>query len=409
MSNDEPSEGAGAGGEPLPPEGLRATITQCFAAGRPPREPRPVLPLEGEVVGGHYRLVELLGEGAFGRVYRAERTDVPEHRVALKLTTRAALAGRNVERELVMLAAAGHPNVVQLKDHGLADGYVWFTMPLLEGETLSARLARGPLGLREAHDIFLPIARGLEALHAAGLRHQDLKPDNVFLARFAGRVHPVILDLGVAVECDSSFVAGTVLFGAPEQVVALLGTPGGLPLSDRMDVYCLAATLLYALVGPANFPGEDASGRDELAAAFREREQAPLRPDALPALKGAPRARLAAALGRWLRHAPGERPSAGELALELGVLLAQDEERELGRQRALERQRVALVRLRFGAAAMLAAALGVGAYAYSKRETLRLADELAAARREGARSFGELDTCTAAHALAARDLGTCAT
>src|SRR5690348_7693962 len=78
-----------------------------------------ILPDEGDVVGGHYLLGRRLGEGMFGRVFVAERTDVPEHRVALKLMTRAVYAGRNVERELSMLAAASHPHIVQLKDHGI--------------------------------------------------------------------------------------------------------------------------------------------------------------------------------------------------------------------------------------------------------------------------------------------------
>src|SRR5689334_21832706 len=139
------------------------------------------LPDEGDVVGGHYRLVRRLGEGMFGRVFVAERTDVPEHRVALKLMNRAVYAGRNVERELSMLAAASHPHIVQLKDHGIEGEVVWLTMPLYEGETLAQRLERGPLGLREAYDIFLPIARGVQALHERGLRHQDIKPENIFL------------------------------------------------------------------------------------------------------------------------------------------------------------------------------------------------------------------------------------
>src|ERR1041384_4977598 len=136
----------------------------------------------------------------FGKVYVAQRVDVPEHQVALKLLPRSLYAGRNVERELVMLATVGHPHMVQLKDHGTTDEYVWLTMPVYDGETLYDRLKRGPLDLREAYDIFLPIAHALEALHAAGLRHQDIKPENIFLAVFAGRIHPILLDLGAAAE-----------------------------------------------------------------------------------------------------------------------------------------------------------------------------------------------------------------
>ena len=130
------------------------------------------------------------GEGMFGKVYVAERVDVPAHQVALKLVPREVYSGRNVERELVMLAAASHPNIVQLKDHGTTEGYVWLTMPVYEGETLGDRLERAPLSLEDAHEIFLPIARALDALHKAGLRHQDIKPENIFLATFAGRLAP---------------------------------------------------------------------------------------------------------------------------------------------------------------------------------------------------------------------------
>src|SRR5258707_858918 len=81
------------------------------------------------------------------------------------------------------------------------------------------------------------IVRAIEALHVAGLRHQDIKPDNIFLATFAGRLHPVLLDLGVAAEKDSSFIAGTALFAAPEQLLAIIGVPGAIPLSEKMDTY----------------------------------------------------------------------------------------------------------------------------------------------------------------------------
>ena len=91
-----------------------------------------------------------------------QRIDVPAHQVALKMVPREVYSGRNVERELVMLAAASHPNIVQLKDHGMTEGYVWLTMPVYEGVTLGERLKRGPLALDEAYEVFLPIARALD-------------------------------------------------------------------------------------------------------------------------------------------------------------------------------------------------------------------------------------------------------
>ena len=95
-----------------------------------------VMPTIDDVVGGVYRLKRLLGAGMFGKVYVAQREDVPEHQVALKILPRSHFAGRNVERELVMLATVGHPHVVQMKDHGTTPEYVWLTMPVYRGETL---------------------------------------------------------------------------------------------------------------------------------------------------------------------------------------------------------------------------------------------------------------------------------
>jgi tRNA A-37 threonylcarbamoyl transferase component Bud32 len=198
-----------------------------------------VQPADGDVVGGVYRLTRLLGAGMFGKVFFAQREDVPEHRVALKLLPRSHYVGRNVERELVMLATVGHPHVVRLKDHGMTAEYVWFTMPVYQGETLAERLARGPLEMREAHDVFLAVASGLEALHAAGLRHQDIKPENIYLAVFGKRVPPILLDLGVAAEREATFVAGTALYASPEQLATLRGKGGAeLPLTEKMDTCC---------------------------------------------------------------------------------------------------------------------------------------------------------------------------
>jgi serine/threonine protein kinase len=400
---DEPvsSTVSGLGDEDDP--GARLTAHHLSS----PHDDGDHLPLEGDVVGGCYRLVSRLGEGMFGRVYVAERTDVPEHRVALKVMTRAVYAGRNVERELVMLAAATHPNIVQLKDHGVTGEYVWLTMPLYDGETLAERLDRGPLGLREAYELFLPIARGMQALHARGLRHQDIKPENIFLADFADRVHPVLLDLGVAVECNATFVAGTALYCAPEQIVALGGLAGRAKLSEKMDTYCLASTLLRSLVGPEHFAGEEACTPFDIANAFEERELVPLCDEALLSLGGEARRLLSEALSRWLTRDADERPSIKQMAEELDVLLEQEREAARAIQRNIERQKAAYrrVRIAFGAVALIGA--GAVLFGYSKRETLRLAGELDRAKAEGVASFDKLDTCVAAHRIADNDAKNC--
>jgi serine/threonine protein kinase len=376
-----------------------------FASIPPPAA--TVLPMAGDVVGQHYKLGRRLGEGTFGQVWVAQRIDVPEHQVALKILPRSLYVGRNVERELVMLATVGHPHVVQLKDHGTTDEYVWLTMPVYQGETLHERLQSGPLSLREAYDIFRTMAYGLEALHDLGLRHQDIKPDNIFLAVFGARIHPVLLDLGVAAEKDATFVAGTALYASPEQIFALDARPDKPPLTEKMDTYCFATTLLMSLVGPQFFPGEKAELPSELGDALVERATNPIAKDALPDLGGAARQKLITVLKSWLALDPRDRPGMSEVAEQIDVLLEKEREEKRLEELAKERQKAALLRFRIGALVAVLFAAAVAVYVVSKRETLRLAGELERAQREGAASFDKLDTCVASHKMASGEAATC--
>lgn len=377
----------------------------------PPAPSRPTLPEIGDTVGGLYRITSLLGEGSFGKVYTAERVDVPEHRVALKVAPLDAFPGKNVARELLMLAAAGHPNVVQLKDHGITRDYLWLTMPVYRGRTLEERLDDGPLSPREAWAIFQPIARGLAALHAAGLRHQDVKPENIFLAEFGGDSHPILLDLGVAAEKNADFCAGTVLYASPEQLLAFSSRVAPLPLTEKMDVYAFAATLLRALVGPAHFPGEGARSQAEIAAAHEARATRPIQLAALPALRGTARAMISAELARWLAPHPAERPSMDEVATKLDVLLEPDREADRLRDERLAAEKrsreTSVRRARLAAVLVVMAGAGAAGVAYAHRATLRLASELARAERRGAESFDKLETCDAAHRIVQRQKNAC--
>jgi eukaryotic-like serine/threonine-protein kinase len=367
------------------------------------------LPSTGDLVGNHYRLVSLLGQGMFGKVYVAQREDVPEHQAALKILPRSLYAGRNVERELVMLATVGHPNVVQLKDHGTTSDYVWLTMPVYKGETLAERLLRGPLDLREAHDIFRPIAHGLEALHAAGLRHQDVKPENIYLAVFAGRVHPILLDLGVAAEKDATFVAGTALFAAPEQVAVLSGAyPGLIPLSEKMDTYGVATTLLMSLVGPGYFPGEKATDRTELAEAHEVRADKPIAEGAIPELHGTAREAIQRTLAGWMALDPHARPSMNELGVQLDVLLEPEREAARAEERRGSRQKTTIMRFKISVGAMILIGCGASGVVFSERETLRVASELETAKKMGSESFDKLETCAASHRMATMAAASCA-
>ncbi|MCU0656548.1 MAG: serine/threonine protein kinase [Polyangiaceae bacterium] len=388
--------------------------TLLFCPGMPVRmasERRPEgLPAEGALVGGRYRLGRLLGTGQFGRVYRAERADLPQHHVALKLLDSSVYSGRNVERELKLLSAVAHPNIVQLADHGVGEGYVWFTMPLYTGSSLEDLLRSRCLSPREAFDVFGPIAEGLEVLHAVGLRHQDVKPENLFLASFQQSRFPLLLDLGAAAPARASQpVAGTLLYAAPEQRRALMacvrGEPSQEALTEAIDTYNWGATLLHALVGDAWFPGVEAERTASLEdaalvleRASLERAACPLRYGALRNLPEAARDRLSDVLTGWMALDPAARPSMKQARAQLAVLLEsehlQQRRRQLGRAAAWA----------LGAAGAVGV-LALGAQRQKEEHLRQCTEELLSSQQQAVEQVSGLDQCKGllgAHAQDAR-------
>ncbi|MET0286123.1 MAG: protein kinase [Polyangiales bacterium] len=312
------------------PEGA---LLEAFAldprSARPPRRARrkPVLD-EGALIAGRYEIEEPLGAGAFADVYRARDRDVTDHVVALKILRRRAADATAVHaalRELQLIASVFHPSVVQLKDHGWHEGHLWFVMPLYRGETLATRLKREPLTRRQAREIFTPLAEALATMHRAGVRHQDVKPENVFLANLdidstddatPQRVLPVMLDLGVAAKDAELVLAGTPAYFAPEVAARFAGAPDPPPVGPKADVFSLALTLMHALdPTPREYV---AAGAVDAFVAYRaahapkvspERDLADLRPY----------------FGRWLNFSPDQRPSAEEFVRELSALTRPEE------------------------------------------------------------------------------------
>lgn len=278
----------------------------------------------GTLVGGRYQLVERVGVGAFGDVYRAEDVEVPGHQVALKLLRQPSLsesARQNALRELKLNAAVFHPSLVQFKDHGWFEQRLWFVMPWYEGETLDARMRRGPMSRAEAREVFVPLARALAALHSAGIRHQDIKPENILLTRLPGeeRLLPVLIDLGVAAEHQETMLGGTPLYFAPEVAQRFSGDcPLGLDVGPPADVFALALSLRNALE-----PDTQADVPAGAVKAFIDK-----RARELPSMPEAGDLRyLAPHLQRWMSMDTLERPSAPELAEELAVLTLPEERR----------------------------------------------------------------------------------
>ncbi len=303
------------------------------------------LHLAGRTVG-HLRIVEPIARGGMGVVYRAEDTRLGRP-VALKVPLTARYADdATVERfrqEARAAAALDHPNLCPVFETGeTPDGDLFYTMPLYEGETLKARLAReGTLPLGQVLDIAVQLARGLGAAHHAGIVHRDLKPGNVMLLPDGAAK---VLDFGLAKASDltltgSRAMLGTVAYMAPEQVQ-------GHKVDPRADLWALGVVLYEMVTGARPFGGGHEIGVAH-AILHRPSPRASELRDEIPS-------RLDDAIATCLQKDPAKRwQSADELATALvGVRLDQ-------RPRPLWRLRRAIGKSRGSWAAAVAVALAL--------------------------------------------------
>ena len=262
---------------------------------------------EGGTLAGKFELLEQIGEGGMGRVYRARHLGL-DRDVAIKFL-RADLVQdpsmvRRFEREARAAAALYHENVVQILDISwLPSGAPFIVMEYLEGTDLSRRLrARGPFPIEEAVGYVREACAAVGAAHARGIVHRDLKPDNMFLVGDqAGRRRIKVLDFGLAkmrrpanesMTTEMSHIQGSPYFMAPEQIVGASAGPAA-------DIWSLGATLYTLIVGEVPFLGPTLY---VLMDRVLHAEAAPMgarRP-------AVPRA-LDDAIARCLRKSPGER------------------------------------------------------------------------------------------------------
>jgi eukaryotic-like serine/threonine-protein kinase len=226
---------------------------------------------------GHYRVLEKIGSGGMGEVFRA-RDERLGRDVALKLIRPASSGNpdhlRRFEQEARAAAALNHPNILAIYDVGFDGTVPYIVSELLEGQNLRRRLIGGPIPVGEAADYALQVVQGLTAAHERLIVHRDLKPENLFLTLDG---HVKILDFGVAklqapaaddrpVENITTVtkhgaMIGTVAYMSPEQL-------RGKPVDHRSDIFSFGAILYEMMTGCRAFRGE--TEVDTMTAVLRE-------------------------------------------------------------------------------------------------------------------------------------------
>ena len=208
---------------------------------------------------GHYRIVEKVGEGGMGQVYRG-RDEHLARDVAIKVFPPGTLvdgsARRRFRNEAQTLSQLSHPNIATIYDFDTFEGIDFLAMEYITGETLSDKLAPGPLSDKDIARLGTQLAEGLVAAHGAGVIHCDVKPGNLRITRdgwlkifdfgLARVIRPARPDVTTTSIADSPAVAGTLPYMAPEQVC-------GQPLDARTDIYGAGAALYEMATGKQPF------------------------------------------------------------------------------------------------------------------------------------------------------------
>lgn len=279
-------------------------------------------------LAGRYSIDRELGRGGMGVVYLAREVHLDRF-VAIKLlppefASRPALRERFL-REAQLAAKLSHPNIIPIHSVEQLDGFVFFVMAFVDGETLAQRVqSRGPLSATDGIRVLREVAWALGYAHGQGLVHRDIKPDNILIESATGRA--LVADFGIAAAIGSEAtavadatssvarsVSGTPEFMSPEQAL-------GEDSDARSDLYSLGATAFFALSGRLPFEGKSAT--ETLA-----RQVTSTAPSLNEVGAHVPR-KLAQLVDRCLEKDPANRPrSAQSLADELG--LAIEKRREL--------------------------------------------------------------------------------
>ncbi len=234
------------------PGGTRTTVEEVSPADRPGGI------LASRVIAGRYTLLEVLGGGGMGTVYRALQNEPVKRQVALKLIklgmdSRAMLARFNAERQA--LALMDHPNIARVYDGGTTDaGQPFFVMELVHGVPITEYCDAKRLPVQARLELFISVGQAVQHAHQKGIIHRDLKPSNVLVTEVDGRPAPRVIDFGVAKALefdlteqsfgDTGAIVGTPAYMSPEQA-----DPTSMDIDTRTDIYALGVILYELLAG----------------------------------------------------------------------------------------------------------------------------------------------------------------
>ena len=213
-----------------------------------------------QALTGRYAIERELGEGGMATVYLARdlRHNRPVAVKVLKPELAAVVGAERFLAEIETTANLQHPHILPLFDSGEADGFLFYVMPYVEGETLRDRIDReGQLPVAEAVGMTTSIANALETAHEKGIVHRDIKPANILLSRG----EPLVADFGIALAVhaggggrmtETGLSLGTPYYMSPEQAT------GDQAVGPASDIYALGSVLYEMLIGEPPYPGNSA-------------------------------------------------------------------------------------------------------------------------------------------------------